>query len=100
MNQAAAVIVIIVYSYFIIGERYLQVKSSDLESRIQLTENQIVSLLIRNEFTKIDSLCKDLGKRSQTRFTVILNEGVVVADSDENPALMDNHLSRLHLFPH
>ncbi len=90
----SAVIVIIVYSYFIIGEIYLQVKSSDLESRIQLTENQIVSLLVRNEFTKIDSLCKDLGKRSQTRFTVILSDGVVVADSDENPAHMDNHLSR------
>jgi len=90
----SAVIVIIFYSYFIIGEIYLQGKSSDLESRIELVENQILSLLVGNEFAKMDSLCKDIGKRSQTRFTVILSNGVVVADSDKNPVLMDNHLSR------
>ncbi len=74
----SSVIIIILYSYYIIGEIYLQVKTSDLESRILLVENQICAFLIRNEYTKIDSLCKDLGIRSQTRFTVILNDGRVI----------------------
>jgi two-component system phosphate regulon sensor histidine kinase PhoR len=35
-----------------------------------------------------------LGKETSTRFTVIDANGVVAADSEENPALMDNHSNR------
>jgi two-component system phosphate regulon sensor histidine kinase PhoR len=90
----SSLILIILYSYYIIGEIYLQVKIGDLESRIQLIEPQITPRLLVNQYAAIDSICKDLGKRSQTRFTVILPDGRVLADSDRNPSTMDNHGDR------
>ncbi len=42
----------------------------------------------------VDLLCKKIGKRIDTRITVILANGVVVGDSEEEPAGMDNHLRR------
>jgi len=90
----SSVIAIVLYSYYIIGEIYLEVKVSDLESRIQLVENQFNRLLIQQKYTRIDSLCKDLGKPGQTRFTIILKDGTVIGDSDKEPVLMDNHGAR------
>ncbi len=89
-----SVVLIILYSYYIVGDIYLQVKVADLESRLHLVEQQITSLIKQNSYSKIDSLCKDLGTRSQTRFTVILPDGRVIADSDKDPAGMDNHHDR------
>ena len=90
----SSLIIIILYSYYIIGEIYLQVKVADLESRIQLIEPQITPKLLAHQYAAIDSLCKKLGSYSQTRFTVILPDGRVLADSDQDPSTMDNHRGR------
>ncbi|HSA32103.1 MAG TPA: ATP-binding protein [bacterium] len=37
---------------------------------------------------------RELGERTGTRFTVILPDGVVAADSDDDPAQMENHGDR------
>ena len=42
----------------------------------------------------MDRLCKELGKLSGTRLTVILPSGRVVGDSSKSPAQMDNHGDR------
>jgi two-component system phosphate regulon sensor histidine kinase PhoR len=42
----------------------------------------------------VDSLCKTLGARSGYRITVILPDGTVAGDSDENPTSMNNHGNR------
>jgi two-component system phosphate regulon sensor histidine kinase PhoR len=42
----------------------------------------------------VDSLCKTVGKYLAARVTVILASGVVIGDSMENPATMDNHADR------
>ena len=42
----------------------------------------------------VDDLCKRLGAESNTRYTVILPSGVVVGDTWETPANMDNHAAR------
>jgi two-component system phosphate regulon sensor histidine kinase PhoR len=42
----------------------------------------------------MDAWAKDLGERIQTRITVIDEEGVVLADSDEEPEAMVNHRFR------
>ena len=42
----------------------------------------------------IDSLCKILARKSNYRITIILPDGVVVGDSDKDPASMDNHSLR------
>ncbi|MCK5323620.1 MAG: PAS domain-containing protein, partial [Desulfobulbaceae bacterium] len=39
-------------------------------------------------------LCRKIGEKSSTRFTVILNSGEVVGDSNEDPERMENHADR------
>jgi two-component system phosphate regulon sensor histidine kinase PhoR len=42
----------------------------------------------------VDALCKTVGEQLTTRITVILLSGLVLGDSMENPATMDNHANR------
>lgn len=42
----------------------------------------------------LDVLCKNLGQATSTRITMILPSGEVLADSDGNPRIMDNHGER------
>jgi two-component system phosphate regulon sensor histidine kinase PhoR len=42
----------------------------------------------------IQPVCVGMGEKTNTRITVIRINGVVIADSKENPALMDNHGDR------
>ncbi|MBU0682293.1 MAG: HAMP domain-containing protein [Proteobacteria bacterium] len=66
----------------------------DLKARAMLVDDQFLSLFIDNKWPELNSLCKQLGSKSITRFTVIKADGRVVADSDENPARLDNHGER------
>lgn len=43
---------------------------------------------------EIDRMCKQAGKASRTRITVILPEGKVIGDSEEDPTQMENHKDR------
>ena len=47
-----------------------------------------------NEKFGIDNRIKELATKDDLRITVIDSNGVVIADSWENPALMENHLER------
>ncbi len=73
---------------------YIAHTEDDLESRVQLAEDHIVPLLAAKEYAKTDALCKELGQRSATRFTVILPDGTVVGDSLQSPQQMDKHNDR------
>ena len=48
----------------------------------------------QNDEVAIDAVCKELGKDSNTRITVILPTGLVVGDTEANPKDMDNHKGR------
>jgi two-component system phosphate regulon sensor histidine kinase PhoR len=43
---------------------------------------------------QVDRLCKELGERAGARITVVLPGGKVIGDSDQDPAVMDNHSGR------
>ncbi|MFZ5563350.1 MAG: ATP-binding protein [Thermodesulfobacteriota bacterium] len=67
----------------------------NLTARAQLIKHHI-------EFTGIagaalDAWCKSAGTASGTRITVVLPSGRVIADSDENPAQMENHADRTEI---
>ena len=68
--------------------------AEDLQSRAQLSMRQIRRLLQATDWPELDRVCKELGQASDTRITVILPGGRVVADSEKNPAQMDNHSDR------
>ncbi len=44
--------------------------------------------------SELDQLCNELGENVETRFTVMLPNGVVICDSDADPMAMDNHRTR------
>ena len=73
---------------------FLDQTAADLKDRIALVSYQIEPNLQPLQAEKIDRLCKETGQLSSTRFTVILPDGRVVGDSQENPAHMDNHAGR------
>jgi two-component system, OmpR family, phosphate regulon sensor histidine kinase PhoR len=67
---------------------------NDLSGRARLFEIQIVPLLDPLNAAAVDQLCKQGGRASDTRFTVVLSSGVVIGDSWEAPQNMENHANR------
>jgi two-component system, OmpR family, phosphate regulon sensor histidine kinase PhoR len=45
----------------------------------------------------LDALCKRLGRDLPSRITVVLPDGSVVADSEADPAIMENHGDRVEI---
>ena len=72
---------------------YLTETAGDLETRARLVETHLRGKLAAGGQT-IDTLCKELGRLTITRLTVILPSGAVAGDTDEDPARMDNHGDR------
>jgi two-component system phosphate regulon sensor histidine kinase PhoR len=66
----------------------------ELSERARLLRNQVSSYLQPPDPSAIDALCKQAGKVSETRFTVILPSGEVLGDTWETPQNMDNHAGR------
>jgi two-component system phosphate regulon sensor histidine kinase PhoR len=73
---------------------HLEQTSADLQVRANLVRSQTTNTLIEGEYDRIDSLCKQLGDETNTRITIILPSGKVIADSQEDPDRMDNHAKR------
>ena len=66
---------------------------SDLLARARIFAREI-PLQSTLDPAVIDRMCKDVGRVTMTRMTVILPDGRVIGDSNENPALMENHRNR------
>ncbi|MDD2904106.1 MAG: ATP-binding protein [Syntrophales bacterium] len=73
---------------------FLGQTARDLETRARLVETRISGRAALENEVWVDKLCKDLGKITSTRLTVILPSGKVLGDTDEAPAKMDNHGDR------
>jgi len=73
---------------------YAEQTQSDLEARVQLVIPQVQGYMDRTLANYLDVLSKELGAQTETRLTIILTNGKVVGDSEENPGRMDNHANR------
>jgi two-component system phosphate regulon sensor histidine kinase PhoR len=73
---------------------FLEQTATDLKTRAALLDKQIRMLLSPLRGETIDAICKEAGRLSATRITVILPDGTVIGDSRETPRLMDNHANR------
>lgn len=54
----------------------------------------VTSLLLKKQFDELNGLVGSLAKEQSIRITVVDPQGVVVADSEENPKTMENHRGR------
>ena len=73
---------------------YLDHTATDLYARAQLLEKLVDGHLEPLDAATVDSICKEMGRSTDTRFTIILPSGMVVGDSIETPDQMDNHADR------
>ncbi len=73
---------------------YAKQTQSDLEARVQLVIPQVQGYMDLTLANYLDFLSKELGAQTETRLTIILTNGKVVGDSEENPERMDNHANR------
>ncbi|MFH0962895.1 MAG: ATP-binding protein [Planctomycetota bacterium] len=82
------------YASRTLKEFYLRETGATLEARARLVAQQALQSLGAGDMSRLDALCKEVKENTSTRATVILPNGKVVADSDEDPARMDNHGDR------
>ena len=73
---------------------YLERTQESLERQAGLLEDAVQRTLFSPDPSAVDRLCKTIGRRAETRVTVVLGGGRVVGDSDEDPAAMDYHNKR------
>jgi len=82
------------YLSYLLTDFYHNRVAEDLQARANLIKEQFHQKLNVEDFEGMDALSKELGASSSTRITIILPNGKVVADSDENPADMEDHSNR------
>ncbi len=73
---------------------HLREAAADLRDRAVLLRGPVADLLSAGRLDSLQALVEGLGGLTATRITVIDPAGVVLADSDEDPALMENHAGR------
>ena len=81
----------------ILEENYLREKQEELRLTSKLIEEPLLNLLEKNKSSKnpnISLLCKKIANTTNTRITIILENGFVLGDSHKNPEVMDNHINR------
>jgi two-component system phosphate regulon sensor histidine kinase PhoR len=70
---------------------------SRLLGQTMAVEQLIPELMFSKKAIDIDAKIKDLGTKLNVRITLIDPAGTVLADSVENPVLMDNHADRVEV---
>ena len=73
---------------------YLAQTEADLKTRAQLVQTYLQGKFAPGNPAEMDHICKDLGRLTDTRLTLILPSGQVLGDSAEDPARMENHGDR------
>jgi two-component system phosphate regulon sensor histidine kinase PhoR len=102
-RTAAAYVLLIVAAFAALG-LYLLPKvegdfreniEADLASQAQMVENLVRPLIDEGAApATFDQLANQLGAQTDTRITIIAPDGIVLGDSEADPATMDNHLNR------
>ena len=85
---------IIPLSFKAIKAHHIDTLTNSLRNLGLTLQLKITPLLAEGRFDKLDIVVKSLGSQIQTRITVIDSTGLVLADSEKNPELLDNHRKR------
>jgi len=89
-----SLLLVIVYSSNSFNHFYHKQILNELQERAYLIENQIFEKFFPLERESIQRVCEKISENILTRVTVILPSGKVIADTEESPDSMDNHLDR------
>ncbi len=86
------VIVLIAASQF--RSFYFDSSAEDLNARANLLKYRILPLLEEKNYEELRKQSFEMGQSANARLTVILPDGLVVCDSQQDPKVMDNHSNR------
>jgi len=90
-------LLILAVSWFVLTELrdfHYQQTSKELRARTQLLVELLGGNVSAGQQAGLAEMVNRFGEASVTRITVVQVDGQVLADSDEDPALMDNHGQR------
>ncbi len=90
----ASLSTVIWYGISAIHSFQLRELTAGLESRSHLVTRPVLAYIANNDLTGLEAFCRETGKKAATRLTVIAIDGKVLADSDEDPIVMENHKDR------
>ncbi len=85
---------ILLFAFKTIRDYHIRSLADDLKNLGITVRLKIAPLLPQKNFQEIDVLVKQLGNDINTRITVIDAQGVVLADSESDPSLMESHKTR------
>lgn len=82
------------YAIDLVRNFYFEQTNQDMEIRTRLLIHNIIPDLNEKNYHKINEYVGLVGREIDTRITIILPDGRVIADSDEDYRVMDNHINR------
>ena len=82
------------YSNYSFRSFYQDQISADLLNKANILASELASPFAANEWEQVARRCKEFGRLTQTRVTVILPDGRVIGESDQEPSQMENHKNR------
>jgi len=98
---AAYLLIVLFVSLFILFASFnafrnysLSIHTDDLQNLATVLLPRVTPLYVQGTYTQLDTLVKGLGPDINTRITIVNRDGVVVADSEKDPGLMENHRFR------
>ena len=66
----------------------------ELKERAVIIKSLMKEEIEKGRYDMVNRQCRELGRATSTRVTVVLRSGEIVADSDEHPEEMDDHSQR------
>ena len=81
-------------SFTVIKNKQVDLLETDLKEKAIILRERFKPYLIENRLAHLDSLVKLSGSSINHRVTIIAADGLVLADSEREPRIMDNHLNR------
>lgn len=85
---------IFVFSINTVKHHYINTFTYELKNLTDVLSPTVTPLVESGNLTDLNDLVKKIGKRINTRITVIAPDGKVLADSKENADSMENHRGR------
>ncbi len=88
---------LVFFSSRTIKRHHIATLESSLEHHAELVQRMVMDLVISGDAEGIDDLAKEVGNKIGVRITVIRKDGLVLGDSEEDPAKMGDHASRIEI---
>jgi two-component system phosphate regulon sensor histidine kinase PhoR len=92
-------LLLVFLSFRLVKKNYIETLTMDLEKIAIALDKTLEPYIASGDFSKLDSIVKDKGKKIGVRITVVDSKGVVLADSEEDPEKMENHGMRPEILP-